>query len=97
VDKCSIIDPSGKVTILAFFAEFPSLVSSGKLVIKSGISFASPEGGARKNLAHDIPVGTLTMFAGMGERFGIRHSAQSRSRVSRKIKRRSSSLPCITR
>ena len=39
---------------IGFFAEFPSLASSGKLAIKSGISFVSLEG-ARKNLAHDIP------------------------------------------
>jgi predicted alpha-1,2-mannosidase len=39
---------------IGFFAEFPSLASGEKLIVKSGISFVSIDG-ARKNLSHDIP------------------------------------------
>jgi predicted alpha-1,2-mannosidase len=39
---------------IGFFAEFPSLDASERLVVKSGISFVSIDG-ARKNLEHDIP------------------------------------------
>src|SRR5271154_4646285 len=39
---------------IGFFAEFPSLATGEKVIVKSGISFASVDG-ARKNLSHDIP------------------------------------------
>ena len=39
---------------IGFFAEFPSLKTGEKVVVKSGISFTSIDG-ARKNLEHDIP------------------------------------------
>ena len=39
---------------IGFFAEFSSLAVDEKVLVKSGISFVSV-GGARKNLAHDIP------------------------------------------
>ena len=39
---------------IGFFAEFPSLAAGEKVLVKSGISFASVDG-ARKNLSHDIP------------------------------------------
>jgi predicted alpha-1,2-mannosidase len=38
---------------IGFFAEFPSLATGEKVLVKSGISFASADG-ARKNLLHDI-------------------------------------------